>query len=38
MKYLCKAKIRAPVEHKLVVQDLAKYDSGSVKSWSIKFQ
>lgn len=24
--------------YKLVVQDLAKYDTGSVKSWSIKFQ
>ncbi len=24
--------------YKLVVQDLAKYDSGSLKSWSVKFQ
>ncbi len=24
--------------YKLVVQDLAKYDTGSIKSWSIKFQ
>lgn len=24
--------------YKLIVQDLAKYDTGSIKSWSIKFQ
>jgi len=30
--------VAAAGNYKLVVQDLAKYDTGSLKSWSVKFQ